>query len=63
MCSVISEHLSGKPAGTILNAQMANTCVPEDERPNKMPIFISGFSDTLAFLGLLRHPTSARRPN
>ena len=38
----------------ILNAQVANTCVPTGERLNKRPILISGVSDTHAFLAWLR---------
>jgi hypothetical protein len=38
------------PDGATLNAQVANTCLPAGERPNKTPIFISGFRDTRAFL-------------
>jgi hypothetical protein len=46
--------LSGMPPGTTTSAHVANTCVPSGERPNKTPIFISGFSDTRAFLAWLR---------
>jgi hypothetical protein len=42
------------PDGTTNSAQVTNTCVPAGERPNKMPIFISGVRDTHAFLACLR---------
>jgi hypothetical protein len=54
MSSDMSGPLSDKPDGTTLNAQVANTCLPVGERPNKKPIFISGFRDTRAFLVWLR---------
>jgi len=40
MSSDMSGPLSNKPHGTTLNAQVANTCLPSEERLNKMPIFI-----------------------
>ena len=46
----MSRHLSGTPPGTTLNAHVATTCAPAGERPNKTSIFISGVSDTRAFL-------------
>jgi len=46
--------LSDKPDGTTLNAQVANTCLPAGERPNKTPIFISGARKTRAFVVGLR---------
>jgi hypothetical protein len=46
--------LSDKPDGTTPNAQVTNTCLPAGQRPNKTPIFISGASDTRAFLAWLR---------
>jgi len=54
MASDMSGPLSGMPDGTTSNAQVANACLPAGERPNKMPIFISGFSDTRSFLAWLR---------
>jgi len=33
---------------------VANACLPAGQRPNKTPIFISGVSDTRAFLAWLR---------
>ena len=54
MSSNMSEPLSGMPDGTTSNAQVANACLPAGERPNKTPIFISGFSDTRSFLAWLR---------
>jgi len=33
---------------------VTNTCLPAGERPNKIPIFISGVRDTRAFLAWLR---------
>ena len=50
----MSAPLSGTPAGTTLNAQVATTCFPTGERPNKTPIFISGVSETRALLAYLR---------
>jgi hypothetical protein len=38
------------PDGTTNHAQVANTCLPAGERPNKMPIFISGVREARAFL-------------
>ena len=54
MSSDMSAPLSGMPAGTILNAQVANSCVPAGDSPNKTPIFVSGVSETLVFLAKLR---------
>jgi len=42
------------PDGATSNAQVANACLPAGQRPNKKPIFISGVSDTRAFLAWLR---------
>ena len=50
----MSWPLSDMPDGATLNAQVANTCLPAGERPNKTPIFISGVRDTRAFLTWLR---------
>ena len=50
----MSEPLSGTPADTTLNVQVATTCATAGECPNKTPIFISGISDTRAFLAWLR---------
>ena len=52
--SDMSGPLSDTPDGATLNAQVANTCLPAGELPNKKPIFISGFRDTRAFLARLR---------
>jgi len=52
----MSGPLSGMPDGTTFNAQVANACLPAGQRPNKTPIFISGVSDTRAFLAWLRAP-------
>jgi len=46
--------MSGMPNGTTSNAQVANACLPAGQRPNKTPIFISGATDTRAFLAWLR---------
>jgi hypothetical protein len=54
MYSDMFRPLSSTPAGTTLHAQVATTCVPAGERPNKTSIFISGVSDTRAFLAWLR---------
>ena len=50
----MSGPLSDKPDGTTPNAQVTNTCLSAGERPNKIPIFISGARDTRAFLSWLR---------
>jgi len=54
MSNDMSGPLSGMPDGTTNNAQVANACLPAGQRPNKTPIFISGVSDTRAFLAWLR---------
>jgi len=46
--------LSGRPDGTTANAQVANTCPPAGELPNKKSIFISVVSDIRSFLVWLR---------
>jgi hypothetical protein len=50
----MSGPMSGMPTGTTNTAHVANTCVPAGQSPNKMPIFITGFADTRAFLVWLR---------
>jgi len=50
----MSGPLSDMPDDTTSKAQVANTCLPSGEFPNKTPIFISGVSDTHSFLALLR---------
>jgi hypothetical protein len=54
MSSDMSGPLGDMPNGTTNRAQVANTCLPAGERPNKTPIFISGVRDTRAFLAWLR---------
>jgi len=54
MSSDMSGPLSDMPDGATLNAQVANTCLPAGERPNKTPIFISGVRDTRDYLAWLR---------
>jgi hypothetical protein len=54
MSSDMSGPLSDMPDGTTNHAQVANTCLPAGQRPNKTPIFISGVRDTRAFLAWLR---------
>jgi hypothetical protein len=54
MSSDMSGPLSDILNGTTNRAQVANTCLPAEERPNKTPICISGFRDTRAFLAWLR---------
>jgi hypothetical protein len=54
MSSDMSESLSDKPDGTNPNAQVAITCLPAGQRPNKTPIFITGVSDARTFLPWLR---------
>jgi len=46
--------LSDMPDGTTLNDQVTNAYIPAGQRPNKTPIFISGVTDTRAFLTWLR---------
>jgi len=53
MSSDMSGPLGGTPAGTALSAQVATTCVPAGECPNRTPIFISGVSDSRAFVAWL----------
>jgi hypothetical protein len=50
MSTVMSRPLSDTPVGTTTTAHVATTCVPAGQRPNKTPIFISGFADTRSFL-------------
>jgi hypothetical protein len=51
----MSGQLRGMPNGATTYAQVAATsAAPVGERPNKTPIFISGVSDTRAFLAWLR---------
>ena len=50
----MSRPLSGTPDGTTNHAHVANACLPAEQLPNKTPIFISGVSDTCAFLARLR---------
>jgi hypothetical protein len=54
MSSDMSRPLSGKPDGTTPHVHVTNTCLPAGQRPNKMPIFISEYSDVRAFLAWLR---------
>ena len=55
MSSDTSGSLNDTPDGATLNAQeVANSCLPAGEHPNKKPIFISGVRETRAFLALLR---------
>ena len=54
MSSDMSGPLSDMPNGATINAQVANTCLPAGERPNKTTIFISGVLDTRAFLAWWR---------
>jgi hypothetical protein len=50
----MSRTLIGKLDGTTPHAQVTNTCLPAEERPNKTPIFITGGSDDHTFLAWLR---------
>jgi hypothetical protein len=52
----MSGHLNGMPVGaTILNPRPDNpNAVTPAERRNRMPIYITGFSDTRGFLAWLR---------
>ena len=54
MSQDMSGPLSGTPDGTTDHTHVATACIPAGQRPNKTPIFISGVSDTRAFLALLR---------
>jgi hypothetical protein len=49
MSSDMSGLLSDMSDGTIIRAQVANTCLPAGECPDKTPIFISDIRDTRAF--------------
>ena len=54
MSNDMSGPLSGKPDGATSNAHVANACLPGGQRPNKAPIYITGVTDTRAFLARLR---------
>jgi len=54
MSNDMSWPLCGMPNDTILNAQVANACLPAGERPNKAPIFNLDVSDSRSFLAWLR---------
>ena len=54
MSSDMPGPLSDIPHGATLNANVANTCLPAGELPNKTPIFISGVHDTRAFVAWLQ---------
>ena len=54
MYNDMSGPLSGMLTGTTTNAKVANDFLPAGQRPNKTPIFISGFTDTRAFLAWLQ---------
>jgi hypothetical protein len=54
MSSDMSGPLSDMPIGTTNRAQVANTCLPAGERPNKTQIFISDARVTRAFLSWSR---------
>ena len=53
MSGDMSGPLSDKPDCTTQPAQVANTCLPAGELPNKTPIFNSGVRDARTFLGWL----------
>ena len=42
------------PDGATSSAHVTNACIPAGQRPNRTPIFISGVTDTRAFLAWLR---------
>jgi len=54
MSNDMSGPLSGMPDGTTPNGQVTNACLTAGQRPNKTPIFISGFIDNRALLAWLR---------
>jgi hypothetical protein len=54
MSSDMYVPLSDKPDGTTQQAQVATTCLPVGQLPNKTPIFITGVSDAPTFLAWLR---------
>ena len=54
MSQDMSGPLSETPDGTTIQAHVATDFLPAGQRPNKTPIFISGASDTRAFLFCLR---------
>ena len=43
MSSDMSGPLSDMPEGTTASAHVTNTCIQAGQRPNKIPIFISGY--------------------
>jgi len=50
MSSDMSGPLNYMPDAATFSAEVANTCLPAGERPNKTPIFTLGVRDTRAFL-------------
>jgi len=54
MSNDMSGPKCGMPDGTTFNPQVANACLPAGQRPTKTSIFISGVTDTRAFLAWLR---------
>jgi hypothetical protein len=61
MSNDMSGPLSDKPDGTTQHAQVANTCLPAGQRPNKAPIFITGVSEARTFQAWLRAACSTPR--
>jgi uncharacterized membrane protein YidH (DUF202 family) len=54
MSTDMSEPVTDIPDGITIRAQVANTCLPAGERPDKTPIFISGVRDARTFLAWMR---------
>jgi hypothetical protein len=54
MSSDMTGPQSGTPDGTPTRAQVTNTFLPAEQRPNKRLIFIAGYTDTRSFLAWLR---------
>jgi hypothetical protein len=50
----MSGPLCGMPDGTTSSAHGVNACTPAGQRPNKIPIFITSFNDSHAFLAWLQ---------
>jgi hypothetical protein len=49
------------PDGTNSNSRVFNACAPAEQRPNKTPIYITGFNNTRAFLAWLRAQLKAEK--
>ena len=59
MSSDMSGPLSDMPDSATLNAHVANTCLPPEERPTKTPIFNSVFAIPVSSWCGCGHPDQA----